>query len=148
MKRLFSTCAVVFLATLTGCATAIHKSDFTKIIGATQTLYREAVIFPLNEDIARHFEKGTVGLYDIKEGDTSWRKEGRLPAGTKVRILEISRYLIDARGSWVGAVGLVEDPKTHREVKFLYCWSLGYSLERAPWEDDATPAHRDIRTLK
>ena len=105
------------------------------------------MIYPLNGDVARHFEPGTVGFYNIEEGSNSWRKEGRLSPGTTVKILEVNRYLIDARGLWVGVVCLVQDPETHREVKFLYCWSSGDFLERAPWEDESIPERRDIRAL-
>lgn len=141
-------CTAVFLATLIGCVSAVKNLEFQKLIGSTQTLQREALIYPLSENIAPHFQAGTVGLYDVREGTNSWRTEGRLRPGTPVRILEIKRHLIDARGPWIGAVGLVEDPKTHREVKFLYCWSSGYFLERAPWEDEVTPVRRDYRELR
>jgi hypothetical protein len=136
--------AVVFF---TGCVNSVGKIEpFKQFAGTTQTIQREALLYRLPAE-SEHQRGVFYDLYAKKEGSNAWRKEGWLPVGTKVQILEINRYRTDARGAWIGVVGLVEDPSTHDKVKFLYCWSYFHWLNRAPWENEATPERRETSVL-
>jgi hypothetical protein len=146
MKRLLV--AIIAVVSLTGCISSVEKSEpFRRFAGTTQIIQREALLYRLPAE-SEHQRGIFYDLYDKEEGNNAWRKEGWLPVGTLIQILEINRYHTDARGPWIGVVGSVENPSTHEKVKFLYRWSSFRCLNRAPWEDEATPECRSIPVLR
>jgi hypothetical protein len=147
MKPLrFATAALCFL--LVGCTSIRPLSDdptFRGLVGSDVTTVRPTLLWKLEE--RRLFQPDfSFDLYDRDSGN-SWRKDGWLPAGTTLTILEINRYVTDARGAWIGVLGVAETPEG--PVKFLYTWpSHHFSLERAPWEGSETPESRPLEALR
>ena len=136
----------LFIVVLSGCASIDSVSDqsyFQGVIGAELELQREGLLFERSE---RLYQEGvTHYLYD-KDRNNSWRKEGWVPVGTKVTILEVNRYSTHEGGPWIGAVGIVF-LNNNRSYKFIYHWSdFSQQLKKAPWEPDNMPK-RSVEAL-
>ena len=136
---------VFIIALLSGCASIESVSGhayFQTLIGAELELQRDSLLVARRERLYQ--EEVLYHLYD-KDRNNSWRKEGWVPAGTKVKILEVNRYLVHEGGPWIGAVGVVS--VGNRQVKFIYHWSdYSWQLKTAPWDPEDQPA-RSVRDL-
>ena len=127
-----------------GCVTSLNRDpEFRPYLTQPQTIQRQTLLFELGPYSKRHRGE-THHLYD-KDSGNDWRRVGWVMPGTPVQIVEINRYLTDGGGPWIGASGLIVDPVTNQRVMFLYCWTLGDSLNRAPWDLSTIPEHRDFR---
>lgn len=109
------------------------------ISGGEVVLRRDVLLFYVGErgGLFRGFD---YDMYDKGFGD-SWRKEGWLEEGERLKIHEVAEYLTDGRGRWIGVTGSYRDKSTGSDKHFLYCWSLS-GIKRAPWESSNIPERR------
>jgi hypothetical protein len=148
MKRSRRLSLFLCIALLVGCNSVrpiSSQQPFIGIVGKDVKTVRPVLLWRLSEPW--RFESNIAfHLYERDSGN-SWRKEGWLPIGTTVTILEVNRYLTNEAGLWVGVVGTVNSP-TEGLVKFIYVWpSHRYALDRAAWEGDETPPNRPLEAL-
>ncbi|WP_339075299.1 hypothetical protein [Teredinibacter turnerae] len=137
---------VLIIVLLSGCASIDSVSDkpyFRGVIGSEFEIQRESLLFERSERLYQ--EEVSHYLYD-KDRNNSWREDGWVPVGTKVKILEVNRYSTHEGGPWIGAVGVVF-LSANRQVKFIYHWSdFSRHLKKAPWESDDLPK-RSVEAL-
>ncbi|WP_238382801.1 hypothetical protein [Cognatilysobacter segetis] len=63
-----------------------------------------------------------------------------LPAGTRLHVRRVSQTAkVDVSHTNIDVLGRLDDGRT-----FFYVWGYGQALDRAPWEDAATPALRTM----
>lgn len=142
--------AVLILGSLVlaGCEKSVeHDSQFAPYLVGIQTIQRRALLLKLDSHSEIH-EEETHHLYDRDPASNTWRTEGWVDPGTPVKILKVNQYHTDTRGPWIGAIGEIQDPVTKRQVRFLYCWSSGSLLKRAPWDPASIPDERRCPALK
>ncbi len=149
MRHLHAAITGFLLVALVGCTHIRSVSDlpvFAGLVGSEVTTVRPTLLWELTEP--RLFQPDVVyHLYDRDSGN-SWRKSGWLPVGTKLQILEVNRYDTDARGYWIGVVGIAP-LHSGQPVKFLYTWPTHrFSLTRAAWEGAEIPAERPLDALR
>jgi len=134
---------------LVGCnsiKTLSNQSQIRDVVGKDVVTIRPVLLWRLTEPL--HFDPSIPYFLYEKDSGNSWRKDGWLPIGTTIKILEVNRYVTNEAGPWVGVVGTADLPKEGR-VKFVYKWpSSKYSLNRAAWENDQTPESRPLNELR
>jgi hypothetical protein len=128
----------ILLCLLVACEES--KPVASRIAGTTEVLKRDCLLFQLTGTA-----KSVVGAhYQLVDADAnnSWRKEGYIKAGTSVKIDSVRQVKTDERGSWIAVLGSIGNAESAEERTFVYNWSFGSQLRRAPWEDSSVPEYR------
>jgi hypothetical protein len=112
----------------------------SSLSGSSVTLKTDCLLFPSGPTKQRAF--GVDYELTPKNSDNEWRKDGWIKAGSSLYIHEIKLVKVDARGEWVAVLGQIYDPRSAQVRSFVYPWTLGGMLRRAPWENNDVPEFR------
>jgi len=128
--------------------TSCNKSeDFPNhpLVGTTQIIKTKCIPFEFDKA-----SKKTYGVdYNLveKRPNNDWRESGWIPVGSEIKITKVSKRR-DLRGEFIAVFGIAPLPDGKPgELDFVYYWSTGELLKRAPWEDSSVPEKRKTDLL-
>jgi len=115
------------------------------LVGTKQTLKIDCLAF--------EFNKASKKIYGVdynlieKGPNNDWRETGWIQAGGEIEITKVAK-LSDQRGKFIAVFGTAPLPDGKPgKLTFIYYWSTGLLLNRAPWEDSSVKVKRKTDLL-
>lgn len=129
---------------LTSCNNSINIPNHP-LVGTKQTLKIDCLAFEFNKESKKIYE---VDYNLIEKGpNNDWQETGWIRAGGEIEITKVAK-LSDQRGTFIAVFGTAPLPDGKPgKLKFVYYWSTGLLLNRAPWEDSSVKEKRKTDLL-
>jgi hypothetical protein len=125
---------ITFILPIVSCTKS--KALSSTYIGKNVTLLAPCVLCKKSDDV----NGLDVFELSISDGQTI-TSDYQLQKGQTIHITKIEEVVTDSRGPWIAAQGYWTK-HDGKKINFIYCWSSGNLLNRAPWESKSVKLKR------
>ena len=115
------------------------------LVGTKQTIKTDCIPFEFDKSSKKKYEVD----YNLveKRPSNDWRETGWIRVGSEIEITKVAK-LSDQRGTFIAVFGIAPLPDGKPgKLTFVYYWSTGLLLKRAPWEDSSVKEKRKTDLL-